>query len=195
MKNIVIVGVGALGSHVVQFIRNLNVNINIIDYDHLERKNTMSQFHAKTNVGKNKTLSIQQTMNFLFGIKINVNSNKLVEGNVKQLLEGTQGKTDLIIDCLDNAAARQIVQNFVRANNIPCLHGALSAADNSFGRVVWDENFKIDVESPGVATCENGNELPFIAITSAYIAQAVKLFIETGNKSGYQISPGGSLKI
>lgn len=195
MKNVVIVGVGALGSHVVQFIRNLPIELIAIDYDHLERKNTMSQFHAKTNVGKNKTLSIQQTMNFLFGIKINVNSNKLVEDNAKQLLIGIQGKTDLIIDCLDNAAARQIVQNFVRAHNIPCLHGALSAAGGSFGRVVWDENFKIDVESPSAATCENGNELPFIAITSAYIAQAVKLFIETGNKSGYQISPGGSLKI
>lgn len=194
MKNIIVIGVGALGSHVVQFIRNLDININIIDMDSVETKNVQSQFHSKPNVGKNKVLSLQQSMNFLFGKRISINSNKLVESNAAQLLSSSQGKTDLIIDCLDNAAARQIVQNYVRKNNIPCLHGAL-AADGSFGRVVWDENFKIDVESPGAATCENGNELPFIAITSSYIAQACKKFIEDGTKVGFQISPAGSLKV
>lgn len=56
---IVIVGVGALGSHLVQFIRNEQVDIRIIDFDRVEQKNVMSQFHGKPGVGKSKVAALE----------------------------------------------------------------------------------------------------------------------------------------
>jgi hypothetical protein len=191
MKNITIVGVGALGSHVVQFIRNVEVAIKVIDFDHVEQKNTQSQFHGKTHLRKAKVEAVKQTMNFLFGTKIETNGNKLVADNVKELL----GKSDLVLDCLDNGASRRVIQTFVRANKLPCLHGAV-APDGQFGRVVWDEDFVIDDESnTSAATCENGEHLPFLAITSAYIAHAIKVYFATGQKIGFSVSPAGTIRI
>ena len=192
MKTVVIVGVGALGSHVVQFLRNEEAAIRVIDFDRVEQKNVASQFHGKPSVGKSKVQSLQQTMHMLYGEKIQGIPHRLTQDNVKQLL----GDADLVIDCLDNGASRRIVQLFVSASRdslVPCLHGCLDGA-GSFGRVIWDEDFVIDDESEGgAATCEDGEHLPFIAIVSAYVAQAAKVFLRTGKKRGFSVNPAGVL--
>lgn len=188
-KIITVVGVGALGSHLVQFLRNVDGELRVIDFDRIDSKNVMSQFHGKPNLGKGKADSLKQTVNYLFGVKIHSIPHKLTSVNDDQLM----GKSDLIIDCLDNGEARRIVQGFARRSHTPCLHGAL-AANGEFGRVVWDENFVIDEAGVGAATCEDGQHLPFIALTSAFLAQAAKMFLTAGKKMGFEVSPAGVMR-
>lgn len=183
---ITIVGVGALGSHVAMFLRNEGL-LRLVDFDRVEQKNVLAQFHSKPNVGKLKSQALQQTMNFLWGVKPEVFNSKLTEGNTDVLLE----KSDLVIDCLDNGHARRLVQGYVRSKLIPCLHGAL-AADGGFGRVIWDEGFVVDDEAgAGVATCEGGEHLPFIGVASTTLARAAQIFLKTGKKVGFSITPVG----
>jgi molybdopterin/thiamine biosynthesis adenylyltransferase len=189
--NITIVGVGALGSHLVQSLRNEQVALKVIDFDRVEMKNVASQFHFKNGVGKKKTDALKQAMQFCYGRKIETVGNKLTADNVEQLLGGA----DLVVDCLDNGEARRLVQGFARATSVPCLHGAL-AADGGFARVIWDEHFVIDDETGvGAATCEDGEHLPFIQIATSYLAYAVQQFVKTGRKVGFSISPAGVEKI
>lgn len=189
MKTVVIVGVGALGSHVVQFLRN-EAALRVVDFDRVEQKNVLAQFHSKPSVSKGKVQSIQQTMQFLFGLKVEGIPHKLVAENAKEIL----ARADLVIDCLDNGASRTVVQQHVRAAGIPCLHGAL-AADGGYGRVAWDEGFVIDYEGgAGAATCEGGEHLPFIGIVSAYIARAAQVFLKDGRKIGFEVSPAGVIR-
>ena len=190
-SKVVIVGVGALGSHVVQFLRNVDADMKVIDFDVVEMKNVASQFHAKNSVRKKKVQGLKQTMQFLFGKKLDVVSNKLTADNVEQLLSSA----DLVIDCLDNAESRTLVQKYCRESpqyaGIPCLHGALDA-EGSFGRVVWSEKFAIDQEgAEGQATCEDGEFLPFIAVTAAYVARSAQQYLEKDRKVSYQITPAG----
>jgi molybdopterin/thiamine biosynthesis adenylyltransferase len=188
---ITIIGVGALGSHLVAALRNEKAILKVIDFDRVEMRNVASQFHFKNSVGKKKTEALKQSVQFCYGLPLEVVSNKLTADNVTQLLGGS----DLLIDCLDNGEARRLVQGFARANGVACLHGAL-AADGGFGRVIWDESFIIDDESnAGAPTCEDGDFLPFIAITSSFLALAAQRFIRTGRKTGYSISPSGVEKI
>ncbi len=190
MKRAVIVGVGALGSHAGLLLRN-EVIIHAIDFDRVEQKNTMSQFHGLRAVGKNKAQSFSQLMSFLFGGRVKVTPHRLTADNVTQLLEGA----DLVLDCLDNGKSREIVQKYVRDVGIPCLHGAVSD-DGSFGRVIWDEKFEIDYETEeGAATCEDGEHLPFLCTVSSYIARAAQEFLRSGQKTGYYVHPGGVEKI
>lgn len=188
-KRITIAGAGALGSHLALFIRN-EADIRIIDDDRVERKNVLAQFHGNSSVGKNKAQAVQASMKFLFGIELEAIPHRITSDNVETLLTGT----DLVIDCLDNAVSRQLIQDCVRRNGIPCVHGAL-AADGAFGQVIWDENFKIDVESnDGQATCEGGEHLPFIGIVSSCLARVVQEFINNDNRMGFQIHPGGVIR-
>lgn len=189
MPTVVVLGVGALGSHVVQNLRSCGATLRIVDFDRIESKNVASQFHGKPNVGKNKAQSLAQTMNFLFGVKVDTVPHRLVEDNVSTLLTGA----DLVIECFDNGASRRLVQGFVRKHDIPCLHGAVDA-NGSFGRVIWDEAFVIDDEpATGAATCEDGEHLPFIAIVSSYLARAAQVFLKTGKKPGFSILPTGTI--
>lgn len=187
---ITIIGAGALGSHLVQALRNEDVTLKVIDFDRVEMRNVASQFHFKQNVGKKKTDSLKQAMQFCYGRKIEVVGNKLTADNCEQLLSGA----DLLVDCLDNGDARRLVQGFARSKSVPCLHGAL-AADGGFGRVIWDDGFVIDDGAEGEATCEGGEFLPFIAITASYLAYAVQRFVKDGRMTGYSISPAGVEKI
>lgn len=186
MKVITIVGVGALGSHLVQLLRNERVGVRIVDFDRIEQKNTASQFHGKPHVGKTKVESLKQTVKLLWGSNLTGFPVKLTKDNVHELLGGS----DLVIDCVDNGEARRLIQGYVRAEGLPCLHGALDAT-GSFGRAVWTSNFSIDDEVAGMATCENGVHLPFISITAAYLAYAVQQFLSSGKQYSFNISPGG----
>ena len=94
---------------------------------------------------------------------------------------------------LDNAASRKLVQDFVRARDIPCVHGAL-APDGQLGRVIWDHLFVIDSEdTPGQATCEGGEHLPFIGLTAATLAQAIASYVADKRQVSTQLLPGLSM--
>ena len=190
-KKVVIVGVGALGSHLVQFMRNLDVDVTVIDMDVVEMKNVASQFHAKGTVRKKKTEALKQSMKFLFGSSVSTIPHKLTSDNVEQLLGGA----DLVVDCLDNAEGRVLIQDFCSDESISSLHGGL-AAGGEFGRVMWDYHFTIDAEpSQAAPTCENGEFLPFIGITASYMARAAQQFLEEDKKVGYSIHPGGAFAV
>ena len=190
MAKVTIVGVGALGSHVVQLLRNTDAEITVIDFDRVERKNVASQFHSAGSVGKLKVQGLSQTMKFLFGLKIATVPHKLTSDNVTELLGGS----DLVIDCLDNGESRRIVQKFCETNDIACLHGALDA-DGTFGQVIWNESFKVDDEpSEGAATCEDGEHIAFIMVASAYLAKAAQVFLADHRKIGFAIRPNGVIR-
>ena len=190
---IIVVGVGALGSHVVPLIRNICSDMTVVDFDRVEAKNTLSQNHPRSSIGKLKVDSIAGTMLLLHKVKIDKIANKIVVNNVDSILSAASSN-DLIIDCLDNGESRRLVQNWSREHNVPLLHGAL-AADGAFGRVIWDHDFVIDEAMPGVATCEDGDHLAFIATVSAYIASAARTFVVSGKRHGFAISPVGSILI
>ena len=181
---VTIVGVGALGSHVVQALRNEDCKIKVIDFDRVERKNTKSQFHFVNTPGKKKVDALMKAMAFCYAKRIETISNKLTVENCIQIL----GDADLLIDCLDNGPSRRIVQEFAKMKPVACLHGAL-AADGGFGRAIWTDDFVIDEAASGAVTCEDGEFLPFIQLTSSLIAMSAQRFIREGAKVGFSISP------
>lgn len=190
MMIITIVGVGALGSHVVQFLRNLDdVTLRLVDFDRVEAKNVASQFYGHPSVGKNKAVALLQQTSFLFkrtaGASI---PHRLTADNVDVVLGGS----DLVVDCVDNGETRRLIQAWVRRHKVPCLHGGL-AANGSFGVVLWDDQFTVDDEpNAGAATCDGGEHLPFIAFVASAIAMAVQAFVTFNVQRGFMISPVGA---
>ena len=190
-KHIVIVGAGALGSHLLLFLRNLEDSICMVDFDRVEARNLTAQFHTKMGAGRNKAQAIQQALVGLYGKRIDVVPHRLTDDNADVLL----GDADLVVDCTDNIAAREVIQTFVRAHDIPCLHGALSA-DGGFGRVVWDAVFVPDAEgAPGAPTCEDARALPFYGMMGAFMAGAVRRFLDDGDQTSYQLVPAGIVRL
>ena len=115
-KHVVVVGVGALGSHLLLLCRNLPIRLTVVDFDRVERKNTLSQFHSKMGVGRNKAQALQQALQGLFGLQIGAVPHRLTEDNAQTILRDA----DLIVDCVDNAPTRQLIQQVAAASDTPC---------------------------------------------------------------------------
>lgn len=192
-KKVVVVGAGALGSHFALLVRN-HVDLKVVDFDRVETKNAMSQLHPLNSVGKNKALALQQTLKFLYGMKIEAVPHKLVDNNATELLQDA----DLVVDCVDNGETRRLIQTICIRGQLgeqtPCLHGAL-AAGGQFGQVCWTEKFVPDDAPPGAATCEDGEHLPFIATVSSLLAVCTQGFVRKGEKRSFLVFPGGTKEV
>lgn len=188
---ITIVGAGALGSHVALMLRNQEEPIEVIDFDKVEQKNTLAQFHTKMGLRKNKAQALSQTLNGLFGTKVKAVPHKLTKDNWSTLFKDSK----IIIDCTDNIAARTLIQDYWEEYAVPVLHGGLSA-DGTFARVIWDDLFIPDAEGEeGEATCEGGEHLPFFVMAASVLAAEAQRFLKTGRKSNFQLSTYEVIKI
>ena len=188
---VVIVGVGALGSHLAHLSRNWTRPIRLVDFDRVEQRNTQAQFHTRMGLGRNKAQALQQALQGMFGLKVDSRPHRLTDDNLSQLL----GEAELIVDCTDNAEARRLIQDYARQHQVACLHGALSA-DGNFARVVWDEHFVEDQEDrAGQATCEDANQLPFFALVASTLAISAQDFLLDGTRRSYQLTPNSLVRL
>ena len=180
---IIVCGAGAFGSHFVYLARDLGeeVELSVIDFDRVETKNLVSQWFVKQMVGKNKATALKMQWQNFFGRSLKDYTVRLTDQNVDTILGGQE----LVVDCFDNAKSRDLIQEYVRANGIACLHGGL-AADGEYGVVRWDRDFVIDSEDvPGQATCEGNGFLPLIvSVSTALVATVAKYADSRGYSPG-----------
>ena len=188
---IVFCGVGALGSTAAVACRNLDATLRLIDFDRVESKNLLAQAFVKQSVGKNKATALKLQLQNFYGVRVEAFGVRLADNNTSELL----ADSDLVVDCFDNAASRTVVSTFARANNRACVHAALSA-DGTYGMVRWDDDFVPDNEdTPGQATCEGGEHLPFINIVAATLAHTIQEFVASGTRRGAMISLSGVQRV
>ena len=186
-KKVVICGVGALGSTCVQFLRNVDAELRLVDFDRVESKNLAAQWFVKQSLGKNKAEALRLQLANFYGAKAEAMGVRLVANNAPQLLADCA----LAVDCFDNADSRLTLSEAARAAGVPLLHGALSA-DGTFGLVRWDERFTADREdAEGQATCEGGEHLPMIGLMGATLARAIQDFLTSGDQRDFLVSLSG----
>jgi molybdopterin-synthase adenylyltransferase len=181
---IVFCGIGALGSTAAVLCRSLGAELRLVDFDRVESKNLAAQVFVKQSLGKNKAEAMKLQLWNLWGVKADALGVRVAADNVQAICAGA----DLIVDCFDNQASRQVLSDHARAAGQPLLHAAI-AADGSFGLVRWDERFVPDAEdAPGQATCEGGEHLPFIGLVGATLARIIQDFARDGRRRDAMIN-------
>lgn len=181
---IVFCGVGALGSTAAQLCRNLDATLRFIDFDRVESKNLLAQAYVKQSIGRNKADALKMQLQNFYGTRAEAFGVKLVADNIEALC----GEGDLLVDCFDNRASRELLSQFARKTSKPLVHAAISG-DGTFGVVRWDERFKPDAEDhEGQATCEGGEHLPFIGSVGGALARCIQDFVKGGTRRDVMIS-------
>lgn len=189
-RKIVICGVGALGSTCVQYLRNVDAELRLVDFDRVESKNLSAQWFVKQSLGKNKAEAVRLQLANFFGAKAEAMNVRLGPHNAAQLLADCA----LAVDCFDNADSRIALSGAARAANVPLVHAALSA-DGTFGLVRWDARFTADREDvEGQATCEGGEHLPMIGLVGAMLARTIQDFLGTTEQRDFLISLSGVVR-
>lgn len=121
---ILIAGAGGLGSPIATYLALAGVgHIIIADNDVVEVSNLNRQIlHWNADVGRKKTVSAEDKLRAMNPYaEIKTISCKIEETNVNDIV----GDADLIIDALDNFAARYLLNSVAVTRNIPFFHGAV----------------------------------------------------------------------
>jgi hypothetical protein len=67
------------------------------------------------------------------------------------------------------------------------------SADGTFGIVRWDERFEADDEdTPGQATCENGEHLPLVGLLAATLARVIQDFVVSEQRRDVMVTLSGA---
>lgn len=147
-KQIVVCGVGALGSNLVDLlVRQGIAKISVIDMDRVESHNVNTQLYGDADVGALKVAALKNRLFRDVGVEIKTESKELTAANVQKFLKGA----DLVIDTFDNRKSRLIVHEHCERTEhgikrrIPCLHGGMF---EGYGEAVWGSDYTVPQDAP-----------------------------------------------
>ena len=180
-----VIGCGGLGGYVIEHLARLGLgHITAVDGDVFEESNLNRQlFSDETVIGKNKAEQAKARIGIVNSdVCVTAVNEFLTEENCGQILKGH----DIIIDALDNVAARRLIEKEAGKQKIPLVHGAIAGWYGQVcvimpGDSVFDKIYQGSAEK-GLES-ELGN-LPFTAAAAAAIEAATAVKVLLGKRDG-----------
>lgn len=118
--NIIIVGVGGTGSHLVSFLSQLignneefrsNHRVILVDQDLVEEKNLRTQKFLASDVGRNKAEVLAERYQAVFGMDISyVDKFITCQEDIDRLMSTTH--VNIVVSCVDNNKARRVIDEY-----------------------------------------------------------------------------------
>lgn len=140
--NIFVCGAGTVGSNLIDTMSRQGFSkISVIDMDRVESHNINTQVFGEMDVGALKAAALKNKVFRNTGVDIEAISKKLEPSTLKVLKSA-----NIVVDCFDNSASRQLVQDECRKKKIACIHAGLF---EDYGEVIWDENYKVPGDMSG----------------------------------------------
>jgi len=122
---VLIAGAGGLGSAIVTYLAAAGVGyIRIVDEDTVEDSNLNRQIlYHEQDIGTCKVEAAKKTIRALsHDVEVDAICRHIDETTVRELVRGT----DLILDGMDNFAARYVLNSASLDEKIPFIHGAVN---------------------------------------------------------------------
>ena len=183
-----IIGAGGLGSPVGLYLGSAGVGrITVVDHDRVDATNLQRQIaHKLDRIGRFKAESLTQS---IAQINPDVALHCITERADAALLEPLVASADVVIDCTDNFATRQIINRACVQHRVPLVSGAAIGMDAQIS--VFDAGradspcyacLFTPETPPQEARCATmGVFAPLVGIIgSMQAAEAIKLIVGTG---------------
>ena len=119
-----IAGIGGLGSSILMYLTVAGIGkLRMVDNDIVALENLNRQIlHWDNDIGKKKLESAEEKLKKMnSNVEVEVISETINKGNVDELV----GDFDMIVDAMDNFAARYVLNKIALIKKIPFFHGAV----------------------------------------------------------------------
>jgi molybdopterin/thiamine biosynthesis adenylyltransferase len=187
-SHILIIGAGGLGSAAAPYLAAAGVGkITLVDHDKVELTNLQRQImHNQNSIGKSKVASGKE---FLQGINPTLLFNTVEERASEALLDNLLPSVDIVLDCTDNFATRQLINSACFKHQVPLVSGSALKFDGQLS--VFDFRNQISPcyaclfspeEQPKEVSCASmGIFSPLVGIIGAMqAAQSLQVLIGFG---------------
>ena len=180
---IILCGAGAVGSNLADnLVRQGLTHLRAIDHDKVEEHNVSTQLYGEAEIGTWKVEALRNRLFRATGIEIDAVRKELTAQNARQILKDA----DLVIDAFDNHAARQLVQESVRAAATPCLHVGLHA---DYCEVIWDGHYRVPRDVGG-DVCDYPLARNVVLMSVFVASEAVIRFVAENTRSSWSATLG-----
>lgn len=183
-----IIGAGGLGSAAAPYLAAAGVGkITLLDDDKVELTNLQRQImHSQEKIGKSKVGSGKA---FLQGLNSTIEVNGIESKATPSVLNALLPQINIVLDCTDNFATRQIINTSCVQHKVPLVSGSALRFDGQIS--VFDSRQKTSPcyacvfspeESPEEMNCSSmGIFSPLVGIIGAMqAAQALQMLIGFG---------------
>lgn len=179
--HIFVCGCGALGSNLIDnLVRQGAKTISVVDKDRVEKHNINTQIWDEYDIGMTKANAIANKVLNVAGIDIATYDKELTSKNIKKFTKNC----DLVIDCFDNSASRQLVYDFCK-DKIPCLHGGLY---EDFGEVCWNDQYKVPDDQEDGDICDYPLARNIVMLTVLAMTEEILSFCEEPRYGNWNIT-------
>lgn len=173
-KSVCIVGCGGLGGYLLEYLLRAGIrHITVIDGDCFEESNLNRQLLSNEyRIGASKTQTAKEHAKAVdHEAEVTAIDSFLTEENAEKLLKGH----DLILDAVDNMAARRIMGRKCSEQGIPMVYGAIKGWYAQISLIMPGSRI-IDILCGSDAKLTDKSSLSFTpAVCAAYqAAEAVK---------------------
>lgn len=125
-KHVMVVGMGALGTHVAEGLVRAGIQqLTIVDRDYIELSNLQRQTLFTEQDAKDMLPKVIAAKNHLEAIRHDIAINAYVSHVDAYFLDTYTTNIDLIIDATDNFETRQLINDFAYQKCIPWIYGVL----------------------------------------------------------------------
>jgi|WetSurMetagenome_2_1015567.scaffolds.fasta_scaffold173898_2 molybdopterin/thiamine biosynthesis adenylyltransferase len=180
--NILVLGVGAIGSHLAA---NLAVDlpvhhVTVLDRDNIEERNVRAgtQFYMRDQIGQPKVEALQYNIYKWYGKTIDI-----IHSEFKPYITANWPPLyDLVVDCFDNTKARDEARIYT-LKKTPLLHVGFS--DFMTYAIEWDENYKTPDNEVKLDICEMQGAASFVKQVASVASLTIQDFLATGKKRDF----------
>lgn len=196
--SVLIIGLGGLGCAAAQYLAVAGIGaMTLVDGDNVDLSNLQRQvLHNENRVGTNKALSAKQTLETLNqAAKYEVIPHFLDESNIEALIQNH----DVVVDCSDNLATRQLLNQICFRTKVPLVSGAAIRFEGQIAVFRWLQDepcyhcFSQFFSSPssnnqGQSCVEAGVLAPIVGVVGSLQAvEALKLLTKAGTPLSGQL--------
>jgi len=186
-SSVLVVGAGGLGSPVAYYLVAAGVGkIGIVDFDEVDLSNLQRQIlHSTDDVGRAKTDSAKETLEALNpNVEIITYNQRLGTDNVEDLVS----QYDIVIDGVDNFAARYLVNDACVFTNTPLVEGGILRFEGQVTLIDPEEGpcyrcvFPEPPKPGSIPSCQEAGVLGAIAgtIGTLQATEAIKYLLGIG---------------
>lgn len=127
-SRVLVVGCGGLGGNIIEYLARAGVGaLTVVDGDVFEESNLNRQIlSTSVNIGQKKALAAAERVR---AIDPSVEVAPVCEFFTKENASALMSDADLVVDALDNAAARLVLEDAAAEAGLAIVHGAICGWD------------------------------------------------------------------
>ncbi len=181
--SVTVCGAGALGANITENLARAGFGkLVAIDRDRIEERNLSTQPYYKSDIGAYKVKILSNTLYRALGVTVDGRAKELTATNAPQLLRDTT----IVIDTFDNSVARQVVKDYCKQAQLPCLHVGLAS---DYAEVIWNDIYR--VPSPANDdVCDYPLARNLVMLAVAVACEVLINFVASGQQQSFTVTLG-----